>query len=429
MQSINVLLNRTDLPHAEADVLTLCVNAWSMLYDLLGPGLSFENVQQQDMLFETFCRFRMWRSGLHVSPEAGACVFLVECILRLVLLDAFTRALEPNQLSEFRVRKKSWQCSICHEELASLCLFTPASREMTEARLDAAVFAWRHNAVEDVWPTVWVEIAYMVVFSSDTVACVGEAREVTTAEDFFLRKAAATSAECVMRSRIRHSLGRQLSPVVTHEAEMGWVLARAAQASDDLGRAVSRDLAATRVPVYLVRLDPDFASRDPTALVGQWLPNLANEVTTECAGGPRTLIAKKLPLLLDVLVLAAFDYTCLQRFKLAWKRLFWTTDQTPSLAEKRLRAYMTDTSPGVPPPLVVTTLDGTYLVQRAANGEMEPRLRFARAYDAVSAWCEAVTRTRGGRVYGGINIAALHTELFASQPATAEPVLIRTQAV
>jgi hypothetical protein len=124
--------NRTDLAGLDgAPLLRRCEAAWQPLRAALTAAPAQEPWSPDDVrsLFEALCRWRgaRARSPCRCAPAARA-HFLVQCALRLLLLDRY-HALPEEERAALRERLASWRSPLLEAELASLCEFEPRSCE------------------------------------------------------------------------------------------------------------------------------------------------------------------------------------------------------------------------------------------------------------------------------------------------------------
>jgi hypothetical protein len=405
----------------DSDILTFCEATWPLLFDQLSTVVEWDALHG-GAAYSAFLRFRHWRCKTLMSDDAMICTFLLESLFRLVLVDSFTTSAEAPARDAFLAARHLDSHSLNESELKALTTFDVKSVDDFQQRLDDAADAWRAGPVEQAWPTVWSEAAYVSIFmrASGTM---------TSADSFFLLKMATLSALSALRYAIRASSERALDPDEAPAAwNREWPMLKSKFAGEELSNVMRRAVLATRVPCYVYRVDKDAAGKSEHELIAAWLPKYANDMKAETVGGPHATLLRGGPAA-EACVLAVWDYLVQQRLKFSFKRLFWVSDYRPDAAYERVSKYMNDSIVN-PPPLLVSTWDGTYVLCRhRTQPAFEIKLRYKAVGDAIDKWCRLVIERRKGVVFTNACITLLYHELFDVVAAPEGPVILQTKSL
>jgi len=393
---VNECLRTLPAPN-DAAMLTFCMLQWPKLFKMLDTPTPW-----LDSSLKAFIRFRCFRQmQTRCSNECAVSMFLLECVARMVIIDSYDHTAPASELEQ---RLGEWENPLKEVELKALSRFQFRSLADFDKKLDAALDTWRSGPLEGSWPTIWAEAAYCVIFLK-------QAGEMTEADKFWLLKLASTSAECGLRLALDASFCRNLTPPDEDEWNVNWPATKAKYAGEELSNTVRRCVTSTRIPPHVYCVDKEAATKTEHELVAQWLGPHANSIRDDCEGGPLACLNRE-PLIRDATVVEMYDYIMNQKTKMAFKRLFWTSDARPSIAFERLEKYVKDSIVN-PPPLVVSTWRGTFVLQRHATQQsFDVKQLYKDAGSAIFKWCKLVTYRRKGLLFGNVNIESVFHELF-----------------
>jgi hypothetical protein len=416
---------------SDADALDYAKRAWPSLFSKLSAPCAWD-ADGFDAAFDGLLAYRQKRAQSKLGDDALTCTFLVECLIRLVLLDCFGASADDAARAAFAERRAGWEAenvracgsALNGYELAALTssFIAPISMAAFSETFDDDLDAWRAAPLEVRRATVWLEAAYACIF-------LRPAGQFTDADNYSLLKMAHTSAESAMRIVAVASLrrGSDLAPPLENW-NRDWMLAKTRFAGDEMSNTVRRASMATRIPSYVRRMDAGSAGKTEHELAAQWLTKYANDMKVETEGGPAAMLARGgAPS--EACTLAVWDYVVQQRLKFSFKRLFWVTDQQPGELYQRMERYVKDTIVN-PPPLLVTAWDGVYVVCRhPRDPTLELKMRYKTVGDAIDKWCRLILLRRQGAVFANANVGVIYRELFDIQDAPEQPVVLHTKTL
>jgi hypothetical protein len=328
MNAIILIINRKDLSADPVSAIAQCQNAWEAVYPVLSDVQEMSPSPPEEIrgLFEGLCRWRNVRAkSLLPHEECRRCHYLVQCAVRLLLLDR-TQHLEEEQAASLRSLWGEWAHPLRPAELQEVSEFAPVDRTECAAQVVAAGEAWGGCRTE---PGLASRCAFAVLFTDE-----GDTRVPTELLDMCERLDRFNAA----RDALAYAMVRRAEPEECHPQDWpspdaraskmsAWARSKAAASfSDDVRQAFVEALIRTKInPVY-----PFEEGERPAAILGRVQPDRANAVIAEVQTGVRLLESAAIkPADEDTITIHLFCYYMDQMHGVDWSKNFYITHHSP----------------------------------------------------------------------------------------------------
>lgn len=348
---------------------------------------------------------------------------MVQCAVRLLLLDRLQR-MEPGDAEEARAQLKEWAHPLGEGELREMAEFAPCDREACMQAVVRAGETWGTLRTEAGLPAL---CAFAVLFTDENDVRV-PAELLSACERLDRFNAARDSLTYAMVRRAgdgSHARHGWAAPEVRSERMRLWARSKTlASFSDDVKASFVEALVRTRLnPVF----EWDEGER-PAAALGRVQPERALAVMAVVGNGIRIMEGECAAEDEDTLTIHLFCYYMEQMHAVDWAKNFYITHHAPFGALNRIQRYVNDRMMR-PPPLVVRTLEGWFVVERTERpGNFESVWRYDRAAGALGHWCEWVKVVRKSSVALGRSCTKLFEDIEANAGATL-PLTLRLKSV
>ena len=331
--------------------------------------------------------WRRWREAAARDPGAPRVpCFVAACAIRMAALDAATGAAD-----EVRAGGGG--------ELVAP-FKPPASNAAATELVRAGERDWHSGSFDR-----WNEVAYAVCFAAE---------QHVQLDEGFLAACAAFDADCAARDALHSELAAAPggeappTPPAAAAAAADWVRRLTTNASDDVYALVRE----ARAWAFLTPAAERGSAGTPSSKLAH------RGVSAE--GEPRT----------DAAFLFLFDYAMRQLLDTSFFDLFFASDYDAAGALRKIEALRCERL-AKPPPLVVHCAARWHVVYRDAGGARA--VGRVEAHDtaagALLAWMEHVMTVRGGRMFLGKRLDALHAEVAIERPQEDAPIVAQTDAL